>query len=203
MSKQYPPLERFVLGTPGETSIYFSGPNKESRGKRSGFHCLLAVLLGPQSHLTQHLWHYFPLSKKRHLTTQPVQHENASNWTHFLTTLLHLEMNVHLPQLKNHARSECSGHAEHHRPAGSSWMILRQCCHLLVTQPMSLHTITLHVFISTSSSVGLPLFFLHFLSHSSPSHFQQLLSLSITFSSLIVLHLDVACLSVILFISSF
>jgi len=57
---------------------------------------------------------------------------------------------------------------------------------------MPLYAISLCIFISTSSSAGLPLFFLHFFSHSSPSHFQQLLSISISFSSLIVLRLDVA-----------
>lgn len=65
------------------------------------------------------------------------------------------------------------------------------------------HTISLHVFISTSSSADLPLFFLHFLPHSPPSHFQQLLSISITFSSLIIFLQDGAGLSATLFISTF
>lgn len=41
--------------------LSFQDQTNRGRGKKSSFHCLLAVLLGPQSCLTQHLWYYLPV----------------------------------------------------------------------------------------------------------------------------------------------
>lgn len=41
--------------------LTFQGETRKAEAKSTVFHCLLAVLLGTQSHLTQHPWYYLPV----------------------------------------------------------------------------------------------------------------------------------------------